>query len=367
MTQKDHGLWQEQTGGPTDPQAGNIPGGPRDVLRSADFNDGAMQAFAVDSGSWEVKNGALAVSAASLGEDAAAVYYVDEYLPIYYEIRASVMATKPTGGWKANAYVFFDYWSPIDFKFAGIDVAQNKIVMGHRDATGWVVDVQASIPGHLKSDTYYSMLVAVNGTTVTVQVDGTLAFTYTFPARVLNDGSIVGLNKGLVGMGSDNSRGVFDNVAVQKLPPQLTLDQTTDFAADSVPFATPATGSWALSGGRYTGTVSSSGVDAVDLVDFAALGTTDTGFDFYSYVEVKATLRTSGLAGIVFDGYAADDFKFAALDVPGQRVILGHYDRHRGWVVDASVARSLLPGPTTSSTSCSRRRRPASPSTARSP
>ena len=33
-------------------------------------------------------------------------------------------------------------------------------------------------------------------------------------------------------MGSDNSRGVFDNVAVQKLPPQLTLDQTTDFATD---------------------------------------------------------------------------------------------------------------------------------------
>ena len=41
IIQQDHGQWQTQTGGPTDPQAGNIPGGRRDVLRSADFNDGS--------------------------------------------------------------------------------------------------------------------------------------------------------------------------------------------------------------------------------------------------------------------------------------------------------------------------------------
>ena len=34
------------------------------------------------------------------------------------------------------------------------------------------------------------------------------------------------LNKGMVGMGSDNARGVFDNVAVQVLPPQVTYDNT---------------------------------------------------------------------------------------------------------------------------------------------
>ena len=32
--------WRDQTGAPDDPQPGNIPGGPRDVLRSADFNTG---------------------------------------------------------------------------------------------------------------------------------------------------------------------------------------------------------------------------------------------------------------------------------------------------------------------------------------
>jgi hypothetical protein len=38
------------------------------------------------------------------------------------------------------------------------------------------------------------------------------------------DGVRVGLNKGMVGMGSNNARGSFDNVRVQILPPQVTYD-----------------------------------------------------------------------------------------------------------------------------------------------
>ena len=85
------------------------------------------------------------MSAASLGKDAAAVYYVDQYLPTYYEVRASVSVTKPTGGWKGNAYLLFDYFSPTDFKFAGLDDSVNKVVLGHRTAAGWIVDTQASV------------------------------------------------------------------------------------------------------------------------------------------------------------------------------------------------------------------------------
>ena len=55
VTQKDHGLWQEQTGSPTDPQAGNIPGGKRDVLRTANFNDGTLDAASrPTAASWQV-------------------------------------------------------------------------------------------------------------------------------------------------------------------------------------------------------------------------------------------------------------------------------------------------------------------------
>ena len=103
VIQQDHGLWQDQTGGPSDPQPGNIPGGPRDVKRNADFNDGTLQTFAVDSGVWAVDSGVLTVAAQSLGMDAAAVWYHDQYLPMYYEVAARVKLTKPTAGWKGNA------------------------------------------------------------------------------------------------------------------------------------------------------------------------------------------------------------------------------------------------------------------------
>ncbi|HLL10769.1 MAG TPA: hypothetical protein VK570_06920, partial [Rubrivivax sp.] len=75
IRQKDF-AWQTQTGAPTDPQAGNIPGGRRDVLRSADFNNGQTQAFAADSGTWTVSGGALQVAATSNQADAVAVYQV---------------------------------------------------------------------------------------------------------------------------------------------------------------------------------------------------------------------------------------------------------------------------------------------------
>jgi hypothetical protein len=97
------------------------------------------------------------------------------------------------------------------------------------------------------------MLVAINGTTVTL-VNGAQAFTSTFPARVIA-GVAVGLNKGLVGMGSDNSRGIFDNVVVQALPPQITLDETETFddgVADR--FTAGQSGTWTVTSGRYSGT-----------------------------------------------------------------------------------------------------------------
>ncbi|HET9216448.1 MAG TPA: hypothetical protein VFR18_05690, partial [Terriglobia bacterium] len=96
IVQQDHGLWQDQTGGPTDPQPGNIPGGRRDSAKAADFNNGSTSSFAVDSGVWKVENGSLSVAAESLGKDAAAVWYADVYLPVYFEIKSDVTVQKPT-------------------------------------------------------------------------------------------------------------------------------------------------------------------------------------------------------------------------------------------------------------------------------
>jgi hypothetical protein len=341
ITQHDHGQWQTQTGGPTDPQAGNIPGGRRDILRSADFNDGSAQSFAPDSGSWTVQGGKLQVTAASLGQDAVAVWNADAYLPIYYEITAAISMQKPTAGWKANSYVVFDYWGPNDFKFAGIDVSINKMVIGHRNASGWWYDAQGPVTGSLTAEKYYNLLVAVNGTFVTVSL-GKQAFSFTFAPRILRDGDQVALNKGLLGFGSNSSRGLFDNISLGVLAPQTTLDVTETFddgTADNFPAtAESSTGLWDISSGRYVGTATAGAV-ALSAASFGA-----SGIDTLSFVEVEAAFTANGVSGLVFDYYASNDYKFVVLDVPGQRVLIGHVSPRSGWVVDQTITRTLTAG-----------------------
>jgi hypothetical protein len=55
-------------------------------------------------------------------------------------------------------------------------------------------------------------------------------------------------------------------------------------------------------------------------------------------------VRTTATAGIAFDAYAPNDFKLVALDVAGQRVVIGHVDPRRGYVIDASASRVLAAG-----------------------
>ena len=141
ITQKDHGLWQDQSGQPDRPAGREHPRRqarrpPHGELQRRNARPASRPTAAPGRSPAPLCN----VSAASLGKDAAAVFYVDQTLPVYYEIFAQVLVQKPTAGWKANAYVIFDYFSPTDFKFAGLDVALNKVVarpphgagLGHR-------------------------------------------------------------------------------------------------------------------------------------------------------------------------------------------------------------------------------------------
>ena len=182
------------------------------------------------------------------------------------------------------------------------------------------------------------MLVAVNGTTVTVSVAGKAALTYTYAARVI-DGVAYGLNKGMVGMGSDNSRGQFDNVRVRVLPPQVTLDTTIDLTKNPGAVAPRPAGTWTSGTGGLTGSAPA-GQPALAVVPVpnAATGAASGGrVASTSWLELTTRLTTAGLAGIAFDVYAPDNLKLAVLDVPGQRVLLGHISPRGGFVVDASV------------------------------
>ncbi len=338
VVQKDF-AWQDQTGAPSDPQAGNIPGGKRDVLRTSSFNDGDVNSNAmfVDSGVFSVESGQLVVTAESLGGDAISVYNVDKMLPSYFEIQASITMEKPTGGWKANAYIIFDYQGPDDFKFAGIDASRDKIQLGHRTAEGWIID--AETPAKIKPGTYYNILVAVNGTNVTVVVDGQEYFTHTFAPRVDEDGWVYGINDGMIGLGSDNSRGTFDNIVVQVLPPDYTLDVTEDFADTVVEFLTvPQSGTWTMLTGSYEGTSDLSGY-GISLVDLGLVA----GLQANSVLDMELTVNTGGTTGIVFDYYDIADFKYVGLSADSDALIIGHYINGK-WMIDASTFFAIKAG-----------------------
>ncbi|HYC45994.1 MAG TPA: hypothetical protein VED01_10995 [Burkholderiales bacterium] len=330
--------FHSQTGAPADPQAGNIPGGKRDVLRSATFDNNKPENLHADSGTWQATGGVLQVAATSQHGDAVSVYQIGDALPSYFELVARIKTVKPTGGWSANSYVIFDYVGPQDFKFAGLDVSTNKLVIGHRNSNGWIVDKQAAMPGSVKADTWYDIMLSVNGLTATMIV-GKASLSATYAARV-DHGISYGLNWGLVGFGSNNSRGAMDNIAVQVVPPSATVTKTNDFSSGAAPmFSGPNTGTWTAASGRYAGTPPSGGY-ALSLMNISGATQVSTT----SLLELSAKLSTSTRAGIVFDRYSDTDFKWAAIDAQTKQVLIGHYTTRSGWVTDAAVAKTITAG-----------------------
>jgi Ca2+-binding RTX toxin-like protein len=340
VTQRDHRYWRDQTGAPNDPQPGNIPGGPRDVLRGADFNGGNADNFTPDSGKWSVVQGRFRVTPDQLGGDAVSVFYVDHVKPSYFEMLATVRAVKAQAGWEANAYLVFDYQNEFDFKFAGLNPKLNKLQIGHRTAEGWIVDVQNNMK--LWEDTDYYMQLAVHGTTVTLVVDTRYVLTHTFDPRVDEYGQTFGLNAGMVGLGSENGRGEIDNVIVQVLPPEITFAETETFDDGAAQrYGNESTGDWQLVGDRYEAVPAVGEQTAFNLID---LGLDTSGIYPASVLRLNVTLNTENTGGVIFDQYTAEDYKFIALQPESDRIVIGHHTARSGWRIDAVLNRTLEAG-----------------------
>jgi len=333
VMQKDF-AWQDQTGAPKDVQPGNIPGGARDVLRGADFNsvsgstdpNGNIIGFAADSGSFTVENGRLEVSPEFLDGDAVSVFYVDEVLPGYFEITATVNADKPTGGYKSNAYIIFDYQSPTDFKFAGINVSTNKLVMGHRTADGWIIDEQT--PARLKPNRDYNVLLSINGSVATLVVNNVELFTHVYETRVDIYGVVHGVSDGMVGIGAENSTARVDNLRVQVLPPEITFEETETFNEAPVRISYDGL-DWMLGSGSLVGTpaIASEAMATVDL-DVGAL----------YILRAQATIEVDGTAGFFFDRNGSESYKFVVISPDTNEVMVGHYTARGGIVIDQAVS-----------------------------
>jgi len=335
VLQKDF-AWQDQTGAPADPQAGNIPGGKRDVLRSADFNDGKAQSFVAESGSWTVTSGKYQIAplASSGTTDAISLFNADAVLPTYFEVAATINAIKPTAGFKANAYIVFDYVSATNFKFAGLNLSTNKIEIGQRTAGGW--QVLNSINLMMKAGTEYNVLLAVNGNAVTFVVNNKHSLSHAFTPRSDADGFIYAIRDGMFGLGGDNARARIDNVRVQVIPPAITYSAADLFDGATSTLLAGNGGTWSVVDGRFVG-LPAAGAPAAIASNGIAVGVN-------SLLQLDTVVRTAATAGIVFDMYSPTDFKWAAVSVATQQVLIGHYTAKGGWVVDAAVSRSLSAG-----------------------
>ena len=334
--------WRDQTGAPDDPQPGNIPGGSRDVLRGATFSSGSgnPDGFSSDIGTWSVRQGELYVAPQTLGGDAVSVFYVDAIKPSYFEVSSRVNIDKPTAGYKANAYLMFDYQSDTDFKFAGIDDSTNKLVIGHFDGSEWVVDSELST--NIRFNTDYQLLLSINGLTATLLLDNTHFISFSFDPRTDPDtGFVFGLNDGMVGVGTNNARGYFDNVNVQVLPPEITFTSEEDFSDGQANlFIGQQTGGWQVNAERYEDDVL--GGLATSFIDIGLAN----GLETASVLEATLDFSSDSLAGFLFDAYSPTDFKFAGLDVVDGfvSVVIGHHTNGSGLVIDASFATSLPAG-----------------------
>jgi hypothetical protein len=146
--------------------------------------------------------------------------------------------------------VIFDYQSPTNFKFAGLNVSTNKLEMGQRTAAGWQVLKQASVPGGVKNDTWYNVMLAVNGLTATLIVNNASYFSHTFAPTVV-DGWSYGLNWGLVGFGSNKSRGAMDNITVQIVPATATVTRNARLQQRQLDAGQRASGCGTCRGHQY--------------------------------------------------------------------------------------------------------------------
>jgi Ca2+-binding RTX toxin-like protein len=336
VTQRDP-YWTDQTGAPSQPHPGNM-GGRRDVLRSQDFSDTSTVSgsFAVDSGTWSLAAERYSNQGVR-NEDAVALFYVDHQLPTYYEVVAVLSADRSGGGLGSNGYIVFDYQSPTDFKFAGIDTSTNVIVIGRRTANGW--SVLASRNLQLLHGRDYELLLLVDGQLVTLVVDGATWVSYTFASPLIDPddpfrGVVDPLTDGLIGVGAHASTVRLNSMAVRVLAPTITWTVTTAF--DAVPDHDTVAGTWMLGTEGYTGVAD--GVDAAAPGALSIAGTLQ--LEPAAVLLLATEVRTGGVAGLAFDRDAEGRFKFVALDVVGDRILVGYWTS-AGFVVQHTFARSL--------------------------
>ncbi|MBI3896328.1 MAG: hypothetical protein HY313_10415 [Acidobacteria bacterium] len=323
--------WQNQSGAPADPQPGNLSSQKRDILGKETF-EAALTNFAASTGAWSISSGTY-VAAPSTTADSISLYQTDQLLPNDFEIKVTANVEKTGRGQEANSlpangYVIFDYQSPTDFKFAGINIAAGEVEIGHRTAQGWVVDAKAA--AKLQENKDIDLKLILNGPTVKLEAgDAKISFTF---ADFTGDG--------MLGLAARNSNTKFDDWQIQKPPAPFTFTISADFSNGSVNPFTAQSGVWQMANGVYVGTSGGAGGSAIStrLIDVIA----------NSQLNLQASINpgTAGvLSGFVFDFVDPTNYKFVGIVAGSNQVVVGHNDAS-GSVIDATATTKMTRGGT---------------------
>jgi len=125
----------------------------------------------------------------------------------YLEMNLTVTMAKAGKGTLANSYVIFDYVSPTDFKFAGINQKTRKLEIGQCTENGWIVLSKTSMK--FKAGREYTLKLILHGDTVSLVVNDAKTASHSF-------GSLV--NGGALGLGTHNAQSQFDHVQIVTFP-----------------------------------------------------------------------------------------------------------------------------------------------------
>jgi Ca2+-binding RTX toxin-like protein len=315
--------WHQETGAPSDHPPGNIGGVPRVVMKSASLS-GQATSFFPDSGTWSVSSSGYTGSAA-VGSDAVSLLYLDQWQPNYLEFFGTVRLGGANN--RKNGFLIFDYQSPTNFRYAGIDGTSNLLRIGQRTASGWIDD--ATLSYGLSGNSPKTFEVILNGTTAQLVINNT-TLQYNFPDA---------LNVGMLGLGLNGTSDSFTSYTVQTLARVFTYQESPAVTSTGLTGFTVQSGHGSVNStaSRYLLTPPVGG---------AALSTRPLNVASSSYVEFQATVNAAAngtWAGLAFAYTSPNDFYFAAV-VPGtNQVLLGHRNP-MGWFIDAVTSQTITAG-----------------------
>ena len=217
------------------------------MLRTADFNDGTLTASPSTAASGRCRRARCRSPPASLGKDAAAVFYLDEYLPVYYEIsaRSGAEADRRLEGERLrHLRLLLADRLQVRRHRAGL----NKAVLGHCAPGRLVIRPAGGLTRHLKVGPYLHPQGLLKGLFFSAPFSTCGAPSPRLAARFI-DGEPFGLNRASWASARTTRAARSTTWPCRRCRPQSTFENTEDFGDGVADRFTATAGSWATTGG----------------------------------------------------------------------------------------------------------------------